>query len=473
MKKILGTTLAAALLIPGPANAEILKNLKVNGQLDVQANSARNVTDFHTRDAANNDRVGDTLTRVMADAKWDLLDDVHATVTLRKNDRTWGQTVGGNGGAAQTTNNAAGSQAVGAGGIQAATYIDQANFSIDKLFGHVDATVGRQWYGDQGDLILYYGTKDNYGLTTQAIDAFRAEMSNDWMAFSGLAGTVIGNTLGSGKNNVHLRGADILWKSLPVKLHTYMWNALSQAGGTLGADAGKNDNLYVYGLKMRGEAMGGWLSVDLAQNAGECRLAAGPGGCSAVTSANYSGRAFLLDLGYNAEMSGVGALTPWLNFGWGSGRGDSLSATNDQFVGINTDYRPGIINRHFDGTVLGLTDSGATSVNTIGLSNRVVWGAGLNVTPAAWEKLTAGVQMWDYRLQRNTSNNAVTTNSRGNKHIGTEFGITADWKHSENVKASAGYARFHTGGFIKEKNKTAGVGDSPATFVFGDISVKF
>src|SRR5687767_1870842 len=79
----------------GSANAELLKNFKLGGQIDLQATAARNVTDFTTRQNNNggatfNDRIGDAQTRVMVHADWDNLDDVHAKVTVRKSDRNWG-----------------------------------------------------------------------------------------------------------------------------------------------------------------------------------------------------------------------------------------------------------------------------------------------------------------------------------------------------------------------------------------------
>lgn len=479
MKKILGTTLAAALLIPGPANAEILKNLKVGGSLDVQANSARNIRDFNT---VNNDRIGDTLTRTTADLKWDLLDDVHATVGLRKNDRTWGQTAAGQAGTAQSASNPAGSQYIDGSGnsVLGRVAVDQANVAIDKLFGHVDATIGRQFYGDAGDLIIYFGPRDNYGLTSDPLDAVRVEAANDWMAFSGLAGTYVGtaqNPAAGTHTNTAIRGFNILWKNLPIKAHTYLWNAEAQGTGALGSSAGKNDNLYVFGVKLRGEAAGGWLNADLAANAGDCRAASG--NCSTTSrGGNYRGKAIMLDGGYNAEISGVGALTPWLNFGLGTGRSDNFGHSNEGFTSILSDYRPGIMNRRFDGAIRSMTDHAGNAVNTNGLNNRVVWGLGVNMTPAAWEKLTVGAQLWDFRLQRNASNNANTTARVGNKHLGTEYGLTADWKHSENVKVGFGYARFMPGGAINEINRvntTAGAphGSSPASFLFSDLSVKF
>ncbi len=112
MKKFLGFTLALAMLFPaGQANAELLKNLKFSGQLDTQSTAARNTVDFATRAPRHNsadgtsstilntgglvpadgqDRIGDTQSRILVSADWDLLDDVHYRSTLRKSNRVWG-----------------------------------------------------------------------------------------------------------------------------------------------------------------------------------------------------------------------------------------------------------------------------------------------------------------------------------------------------------------------------------------------
>src|SRR5687768_5328607 len=107
-------------------NAELLKNFKLSGQLDLQATAASNVTDFSTKVEREgfapvnvNDRIGDAQTRVLIHADWDLLDDVHAKVTLGKNNRSWG-TAGAN------AHGNAQAETIGAGGIQAGTFVDQA-----------------------------------------------------------------------------------------------------------------------------------------------------------------------------------------------------------------------------------------------------------------------------------------------------------------------------------------------------------
>src|SRR5688572_818220 len=101
MKKYLGVVASLSLVWSAqPAQAELLKNLRIGGQIDLQATSAHNVTDFSTRRTETppiaapgvgsvgtlaNDRIGDMQTRVLVNLDWDILDDVHARVTLRKN----------------------------------------------------------------------------------------------------------------------------------------------------------------------------------------------------------------------------------------------------------------------------------------------------------------------------------------------------------------------------------------------------
>jgi len=517
MKKLLGAVFAAALLFPpGPASAEILKNLKVSGQLDVQADSARNIGDFATRGdnkgsaalcgagvpCTNNDRIGDVTSRLLLNVGWDLLDDVHSMVTLRKNDRAWG-TTGGLGQGAGAGNGGAGNQAlIGApgagGGVAGNLILQQANVKIDKMGGYVDTTVGRQYYGDAGDLVIFYGPQDNYGLFVTAIDAARFDVSNDWVNFSGLAGkTAQAGAIFVGENATNVQGFDVGVKQLPVKTDVFVWNRVTQGTGALGTPptaanggvTGLNDFLWVYGLKVHGEAMGAWVTGTAAMNSGSDRTTLAAGGCGKfgcnASSSNYEGKALLVDAGWKGSIANIGGFTPWGNFGWGTGRSSNMEARNEGFTSIASDYRPGIINRVFGSGLAPLAVGGGAvgtgaGIGTIGLNNRVIWGVGLKFNPSMWEKLTVGGSVWDYRLQRNTGLIGGAT-AAGNRHLGTEIGFTADWKHSDNVTTGIGWATFQTGGFINNTNgalggagaANVGRGSSPATYAFADLTVKW
>jgi len=55
--------------------------------------------------------------------------------------------------------------------------LDNAYVKIDKVFGAVDLTIGRQFYGDPNDLVIYFGPQNDDILSVSAVDLFRADAS--------------------------------------------------------------------------------------------------------------------------------------------------------------------------------------------------------------------------------------------------------------------------------------------------------
>lgn len=539
MKKLLGSALTLALVFPsGPASAELLKNLKVMGGVDLQTNYARNVLDFRTNQTAgsgagalsglaSNDRISNVHTRTWLGLGWDLLDDVHAKVTLRKNDRSWGNTSSGGG-----AQGPGGSQVLNSGdpgGVLGNLFVNEANMKIDKLMGHIDATIGRQFWGEPGDLIAFWGPKNTYGLTVTAIDALGISASNDMMDVSAIAGKTVGTAVGGNAaapcvdlngdgdcvdageaaattRDTDVAGVDLGWKMLPVKVHTFVWNRILRGNGAMGQPptatlaaavaSGLNDNLWLYGVKLKAEGMGGWVNATVAANSGSNRSATGtvPATGVAANSANYSGKGLLLDMGYKMDVADVGGFTPWATWGWGSGRHDTTSNHNENFTTISSDFRPGVIYGRFStagvaggilgsGVGAGATYDGAGGLATPGLTNRIIWGGGLKFNCARTQKMSLGLSYWDFNYQRATqaglASSAGVGNpvAKGNRHIGSEIDIQLDWAHSENVMLSGGWAQFQPGGFVKEtvnlNSGGSGAGVNPASLVFADLSVKF
>lgn len=491
MKKLLGTTLALAMIAPAGANAELLKNLKVSGNLDIQTTSARNVTDFATRPnhasggagpgaaATNNDRIGHANTRVIVKMDWDVLDDVHARVSLVK-------------GAVAADTRVYGAAAENLNTIQTNTLVQEANVKIDKLMGLLDVTAGRQFYGEEGDLIVYYGPRDAYGLRVDAIDMFRADWNGEHMSVTGIAGKTA-DTLVTGLGNAatDLRGLVVSCKMHEmVKPSAYVYNRVTHATGGLGATVpnagpgaavinGKNTNLWVAGLKAKITAGGLTASAEYAKNFGEDRTTFNNGGLG-PQSGSYKGWALQLKGAYKLDLDSVGAINPWGEFGVGTGDANFAHAGNGNFQSINTDYRPGGIYGRFDqgaavvlaqGIAAGPNGSGASN----GLSNRVIWGAGLKVTPSAVEKLTVGAAFYRYAFHRVAPNAGGTKFSR---NIGTEIDVTGEWKHSENVSLKATAGTFQPGQHYRNLQQTnVGVGNgaiiNPVVMLAGDVSIKF
>jgi hypothetical protein len=468
MKKLLGSVLALAfVVITSQANAELLKNFKFSGSVEMSAVSARNVLDFNTK---LNDRIGDAQTRVMLGMDWDLLDDVHAKVSMYKNNRVYGQNTGAGQQGEETLND-----------VQNAVAVSQAYFKIDKVFGFLDSTFGRQYYGEAGDLIAAWGPKMNeYGMMVTAIDGARF----DWTGEKAYAQVLVvrpaaglnasGNYGATLNGQVDVRGFIVGNKGNEnIDAKVYVWNQATHndqdATANPNAKPGANDNLYIPGFKVKAKFGGLYGSLEAALNFGENRTYVG----AVETSERYAGKALLADAGFKADVEQIGMFNPWAQFGYGSGNGDPANANNHNmdFQTIATDFRPGAIYGRFDTNA---SLKAGQNVNAIlesnGLQNRIIWGIGVKATPAALNKLTAGVAYYDYKLQ----NRQVTGDAlKGNRHIGSEFDVTAEWKHSENVSIKGTLGDFQAGGAIKNVNGAAVKGNNPALMSALDVCVKF
>ena len=501
MKKLLGAALSLALLFPsGPASAELLKNLKLNGSLDVRALSANNLIDVAS---GNPDHISTVQTRTMLNAGWDLLDDVHAMVTLRKNDRTWGT----EGQSAVTDTNGGNQALVGDPyshrDLGSNVVLQQANVKIDKVMGMFDVTIGRQYYGEPSDFAIHYGPKGSYGMYVTAIDAFRVDNENDWVKWSGLAGETAGaetnafgcvakptaDLTGTGATAIGSSslstscptqwtyGVDTWIKNLPVKAGPFLWWRRTELGGV-------GDNLFLYGARVRAEAMGAWLAFDIGANAGENRAgtsggntggsaaAAAGGGTTGAVPANYDGWAMQLKAGYKADIPNVAAVSPWGTLAVGSGRSSLKGNQNKDFQSITNSPTYGFINAFHSTTALngygnglftsaglpaGSPTAGLDSTKALsatGDKNKLDWGIGAKVTPAALSKLTVGASFWNYWYQHATEFAGESTggvySGNGNRHIGTEIDAEAAWKHSDNVSFLLQVGHWMPGGFVKE-----------------------
>lgn len=478
MKKLLGSTLALAMFLPTGANAELLKNLKISGQLDVTAVSAHNVTDFVTRPpqgdfaaaTGNNDRVGHAFTRTMLSADWDLLDDVHARVTVVK-------------GANNTVANGVrtyGSDSESLSQWQDRSFVQEANVKIDKLMGLFDTTIGRQFYGEAGDLIVYYGPRDNYGYVTNALDAFRFDWKGEHMTVTGIAGRTEDGTagqVGNAATSTDLRGLIVSCNQHEtVKPTAYIYNMRQHASGGAGvtmppaAATGKNSNLYVAGIKAKIAAGGFSAHAEIAKNFGDDRVTFANGGLG-PQSGRYTGYAVLGKLGYKADIADVAAVNPWGEFGMGSGDANYAHAGNGNFQSVNTDYRPGGIYGRFDRTAAVTLFNNTANTSSDGLNNRVIWGVGVKATPAAVNKLTAGLSFWRYAFHRVAPTAAHSL--KHSRNIGSEVNVSADWKHSDNVSLNVTLGSFLPGAAIADNKALTHRAMNPARMAAADVKIRF
>ena len=461
MKKLLGLTVALAMVVPSVASAELLKNLKVGGSLDVDAVESNNVSDYSTK---NYDHRSTVQTRLLVNTDWDLLDDVHAHMTISKNNRTYGS--GAN--ASENLNT-----------VQTSLLLDEASVRLDKLFGSVDMTLGRQFYGDPGDLVIYFGPKmGEYTMPVTALDGGRFDWKGEKMGVTLLAAktTGVGVAIATVNGNVNLAGIDVRVKasdSMSGGAYLYNQTTINSGARAPGANVTGSDKLYVLGAKGKMTMGNAWMKAEIAKNFGQNRTVAAAAGNYTFTG-NYTGWALKLDGGYKADVGGVGAVTGWGQYGLGSGGG----TTNRNFTAIAGDYRPGGIFGRF--IAPGVGGSPVTFNST--LNDLQVIGLGVKVNPATLSKLTAGLSYYNYRLQSQANANLATNtltglaNQGGSKAFGGEYDLDLTWQHSENVSVAAGMGSFQPGSAIGHVNHqlaaTAG-SVSPVTMCYMDFGFKF
>lgn len=167
MKKLLGLLLAITMTWPIAANADVLKNVELKGEIQTIASDARhdNVRDYKSG----------TNFRVLAGLSTELVEDVKANVLFQYNNAwlsgTQGDTV------QNYWNN---------------VRLAEANVVLSNLFCCLEATVGRQFYGDEDSAVMYLGPNHYFFGMNKApsLDGAKLVYSDDFKTFTMLAGRV-------------------------------------------------------------------------------------------------------------------------------------------------------------------------------------------------------------------------------------------------------------------------------------------
>lgn len=167
MKKLLGLLLAMTMAWPVTASAEVLKNVDLKGEIQTIASDAR-----HDKNKAYQ---SGTNFRVLAGLSADLVEDVRANVLFQYND-AWLSGTEGN-----TVQN-----------YWDKVRLAEANVVLSNLFCCLEATVGRQFYGDEDSAVMYFGPNHYvFGMNkAPSLDGAKLVYSDDFKTFTMLAGRV-------------------------------------------------------------------------------------------------------------------------------------------------------------------------------------------------------------------------------------------------------------------------------------------
>ena len=172
MKKLLGLLLVA--VIAFPANAAVIKNVELKGEVQTIASDVKANANFMSW-LDNNWYNRGTTTRVLAGLSFDVVEDVKANL-LFQYAYGWGD------------NNYLNNGFEDAKGMK----LVNANLVFSNLFDMLEVTIGRQFYGEDGDPIIYFGPNhyNAEGGLASALDAVTVRYSDDTKALTLLAGKV-------------------------------------------------------------------------------------------------------------------------------------------------------------------------------------------------------------------------------------------------------------------------------------------
>ena len=210
MKKLLGLLLVMTMV--WPASAEVLKNVDLKGEIQTIA--------FDARHDATGKLGSGTNYRVLAGLSAELVEDVTANVLFQYNNAWNGSTAG------ETLQH-----------YWDNVKVAEANVVLSNLFDCFEATVGRQFYGDEDSAVMYFGP-NHYVFnmnTAPSLDAAKLTYSDDFKSVTVLAGKIQNYGANKSKN---IYGADVKMNLTDAwKLQVYGYDIkASEVAGTVDYD---------------------------------------------------------------------------------------------------------------------------------------------------------------------------------------------------------------------------------------------
>ncbi|GAB4030497.1 MAG: hypothetical protein Fur0012_06520 [Elusimicrobiota bacterium] len=411
MKKIIAITAVMA-FFGSVASAELLKNFKYDGSIEVNAYNTSNTFDYNKK---ADDKTGNVDSRVMINASFDLNNDASAFVSVVKNNRKYGD-------ASEDANT-----------IQSSLFFEQAYLNLKGVFG-MDHKLGRQYYGKSGDLVVYFGPLmwpyDN-GMIVNAIDGWTGWYKTGNWDIHAILATEVNSVAAPTNKDVRLSGINASTKIDRWNLNAYYYNENDKSSG-------KSNYLGVLGARANWECMfvkGLNLGLEYDMNMGKDTTVA--------VDNEHQGYAYKVNADYSMDIMGkLGLEAEYL---FASGDEKPTDKKDEEYTSINGDYRPGIIN------------GGGFNTYATG-SGSVIYGLGANWTPEKLNKLNVAAKYYDFSADKKV---ALTK-----KHEGAELDLVATWNHSENVSVKGYYAMFTP----EKKNNT---NDDAATMLGAAFNVKF
>ncbi|MCB4755434.1 MAG: alginate export family protein [Elusimicrobia bacterium] len=450
MRKLMA--LAVGLILAGASTLYAMEGLgaiKLDGSLEVSGDAADNEVDYND---AQIDHRGNTATRTRLGINVELTEDALGRVELVRTPAT------------------AGTDAMYGGQNKPSSVADEEGYflihnayvELSNLWG-LKARLGRQYYGNPDDLVLYYGPLNDDSLTVNSIDGLLLQSRHwdklDVDLFVGKIqenGGVANTDATAGNGDVNLNDLEATLKLIP-ELNVRAGYILADQKNTNATN--DNNTLIIYRVGANGSLLENLVTyrAEYLQNAGENGRDA--------NKIKYKGNAIDLGVGYNSPDLGVGKVGAWINYAKGSGDKNSTDNKDKSF----RDLSPGRMYGEIFGKSpvilggdpgLGLDPS--TGTMRLGLQ---VFNIGAKFVPTSLEKLS--VKLDYFLLSR--AEEKLNGVKMGDK-FGSEVDLTLGWAQTNNIGLEAGYA------MLSPDDALTGMGavnDDAVTKLFGRVNVKW
>ncbi len=383
MKKLLGLLLVMTMAWPVTASADVLKNVDLKGEIQTIASDVR-----HNTRAAGAYNSG-TNTRVLAGLSADLVEDVRANILFQYvtawNGDTQGDTV------QDYWNN---------------VRLAEANVVLSNLFCCLEATVGRQFYGDENSAVMYFGPKHYNAepefLVAESLDAVKLFYSDDLKSFTVIAGKTSGLGEQGGHDGASFYGMDFklnLTDAFSAQVYGYNFRNVAAFNG----QAYEEKDSGFYGAKVAFAPEAFSVSAEYARNFAGDRL---------VKEGHNTGYMVKADAALNV----LEKVTPRATFLY----------AKEGFTAFGN-YMPGLlVGQKLGGDIFAYSDEGVRLFNV-----------GFDFKP--YEKWT--VSLDGYAFQGRNGHHAATF----------EGDLTASYAHNDYVElfAGIGYAKYGNDGTYK------------------------
>lgn len=382
--------------------------VNISGSLETLGILSSNVS---TMSRQNSSSWRNAQNRLTLNLDLGLYNDVAVNFSFVKNSRYWGD------------------NADSLSDISEGVRLQQAYIDISEISDSFHLKVGRQFYGEEGSYLIYFGPKRLYdGLPVTSLDAAVVIYTNEY------AGKTIMMEMLYGKTQENDLESDIDTSVWGFKTILDLYEGFKPVLGVYNLRHGEGRfnnegrNLWAFNLAVSGSA--GYLhyNFDGTLNSGSSALR------TDLPKVKHRGYAFRAGLSLPFTLGEI-SFTPRMGIDYGSGDKDGSSGKK-RFVPVNGDYRAGYI---FSDPNIFYEIGGQ-------LANLMVIKGGISA--AINQKISFSADYYSYRL-----NELISDAHNGHRFLGHEFNITATYKHSPSVSFGLFYARFMPGSAVKFVNE--------------------